>query len=157
MLSNNGTNPNSPFFDDIYKVYLSTGAESFEFSTVTNGRTSSLQKGCFIAFKYRNKIKLFQIINTSSEHSNGLIKKTCYCETIGLELLNKVVRKSVLQGDVTMFFNLLLQDSSFELGYVDPQINEFRSINIEKPEEVTKQVEETKEYEYEFNGEVYMF
>lgn len=157
VLSNNGTNPNSPFFDDIYKVYLSTGAESFEFSTVTNGRTSSLQKGCFIAFKYRNKIKLFQIINTSSEHSNGLIKKTCYCETIGLELLNKVVRKSVLQGDVTTFFNLLLQDSSFELGYVDPQINEFRSINIEKPTLIYTVIQdnlETYNIEIEFTVEI---
>ena len=40
VLSNNGTNPNSPFFNDIFKSYLETGAESFEFSTIVNERTN---------------------------------------------------------------------------------------------------------------------
>ena len=54
VLSNNGTNPSSPFFDDTFKLYLNTGAESFEFSTIANERTTGVQKGNFIVFSYRN-------------------------------------------------------------------------------------------------------
>lgn len=133
VLSNNGTNPSSPFFDDAFKLYLNTGAESFEFSTIANERTTGVQKGNFIVFSYRNKYKLFQIMNTSSQHTNGAVIKKCYCETAGLELLNKIVRESTLQGDVTTFFHLLLQDSTFELGYVDPSITTFKSVKVEKP------------------------
>ena len=31
VLSNNGSNPSAPFFDDIYKAELDTGAETYEF------------------------------------------------------------------------------------------------------------------------------
>lgn len=153
VLSNNGTNPNSPFFNDIFKSYLETGAESFEFSTIVNERTNCLQNGNFVCFVFKNKQKLFQIMNTTSEHTDGILIKTCYCETVGLELLNKVVRKSTLNGDVKTFFNLILQDSTFELGYVDPTITEFKTIQIDKPTPIYTVIQdnlETYNIEIEF-------
>ena len=157
VLSNNGTNPSSPFFDDTFKLYLSTGAESFEFSTIANERTVGVQKGNFVVFSYRNKYKLFQIMNTSSQHTNGAVIKKCYCETVGLELLNKIVRESTLQGDVTTFFNLLLQDSTFELGYVDPSLTTFKSVKVEKPTPIYTVIQdnlETYDIEIEFTVEI---
>jgi phage minor structural protein len=157
VLSNNGTNPSSPFFDDAFKLYLNTGAESFEFSTIANERTTGVQKGNFIVFSYRNKYKLFQIMNTSSQHTNGAVIKKCYCETAGLELLNKIVRESTLQGDVTTFFHLLLQDSTFELGYVDPSITTFKSVKVEKPTPIYTVIQdnlETYDIEIEFTVDI---
>lgn len=157
VLSNNGANPSSPFFDDAFKLYLNTGAESFEFSTIANERTTGVQKGNFIVFSYRNKYKLFQIMNTSSQHTNGAVIKKCYCETAGLELLNKIVRESTLQGDVTTFFHLLLQDSTFELGYVDPSITTFKSVKVEKPTPIYTVIQdnlETYDIEIEFTVDI---
>ena len=41
VLSNNGSNPSAPFFDDTYKAELDTGAESYEFTTINNPRTNA--------------------------------------------------------------------------------------------------------------------
>ncbi len=43
VLSNNGDSPQSPFFDDLYKQHLDTGAETFEFSTFS---TERINKHC---------------------------------------------------------------------------------------------------------------
>lgn len=157
VLSNNGTNPSSPFFNDIFKMYLETGAESYEFSTIVNERTNNIQNGNFICFLFKNKYKLFQTINTTSEHTDGILIKTCYCETVGLELLNKVIRKFILNGDVKAFFNLILQDTGFELGYVDPTITEVKTVQVDKPTSIYTVIQdnlETYNIEIEFTVEI---
>ena len=69
VLSNNGDSPQSPFFDDKYVQDLATGAETFEFTTVSNERTSKYAvEGNYVAFKFKNKIKMFQIMETEEEH-----------------------------------------------------------------------------------------
>lgn len=158
VLSNNGTNSASPFFDDSYKIYLTTGAESFTCSTLDNNRTACIQKGNFLVFKFKSKLKMFQIMRTTTTHNeNGEKIKSCYCETVGLELWNKVVRKSTLEGDVTTFFNLLLQDSTFELGYVDPDIIDFKSVKVEKPTSIYTVIQDNLEtYNIEIEFEVKM-
>lgn len=156
VLSNNGTNSVSPFFDDSYKMYLATGAESFACSTLDNSRTSCIQKGNFLVFKFKSKLKMFQIMQTTTSHNeNGEKIKSCYCEIVGLELWNKVVRESTLEGDVTTFFNLLLQDSTFELGYVDPNVIDFKSVKIEKPTSIYTVIQDNIEtYNIEIEFEV---
>ena len=156
VLSNNGTNSVSPFFDDSYKMYLATGAESFACSTLDNSRTSCIQKGNFLVFKCKGKLKMFQIMQTTTSHNeNGEKIKSCYCEIVGLELWNKVVRESTLEGDVTTFFNLLLQDSTFELGYVDPNVIDFKSVKIEKPTSIYTVIQDNIEtYNIEIEFEV---
>ena len=63
ILSNNGSDPSAPFFDDTYTQELDTGAESYEFTTINNPRTNiTLEVGNYILFKYNGKYKLFQII-----------------------------------------------------------------------------------------------
>ena len=69
ILSNNGDNPSAPFFDDTYKQELSTGAETYEFTTIANSRTSEvLVIGNYILFKYNGKYKLFQIMEVTDEN-----------------------------------------------------------------------------------------
>lgn len=157
VLSNNGTNPSSPFFDDLFTMYLDTGADTFEFSTIFNERTSNIENGYFVLFNFKNNFKLFQIMNSKNEHINGILIKSCYCETIGLELINKVVRKSTIDGDVSTFFSLVLQDSSFELGYVDSTITDFKSVIIEKPTPIYTVIQNnlaTYNIEIEFTVEI---
>lgn len=156
VLSNNGSNPVSPFFDDTYKAYLN-GGESFEFTTLLNERTNdSIQKGGFCLFKYLDKTKLFQIMSIETIQSKYTTKK-CYCEIVGLELFNKAVRKANLNCDVKAFFNFVLQDSNFELGYVDPDIVEFKTVEIESPIPIYTAIQnnlETFNIEIEFTVEL---
>ena len=119
-LSNNGDQPRSPFFEDKYVQHLATGAETFEFSTFSNDRTSKYcNTGSYVAFKYNNKVKLFQIVETAEEHSEGQVIKTCYCEVAGLELINNVVRAMEMPAvNVEQFFKTVLRDTPWALGQI---------------------------------------
>lgn len=157
VLSNNGVNPTSPFYNEEYIQYLATGADTFSFSTVSNSRTNkSVEKGNYALFKYMNKFKMFQIMYTETEHKEYK-EKSCYCETLGLELINQVIRVLSLDGDVTAFFNAILQDSTFKLGYVDPSVTEVKSISINKPTAIYKVIQdnlETYNIEIEFRVDI---
>lgn len=138
-LSNNGDSPMSPFFDDKYVQHLATGAETFEFTTFSNNRTSKYcEAGSYVAFKIDGKVKLFQIVETNEEHYDGQIVKTCYCEVAGLELINNVVRAMEMPAvNVEQFFNTVLRDTPWSLGLVEYGINNItQTINISKPTNV---------------------
>lgn len=113
VLSNNGDSPKSPFFNDKYIQEMNTGAETFEFDTISNDRTSKyIVAGNYVAFKYKDKVKVFQIIETNEEHSEGLYK-SCYCEIAGLELINNVVRpREIASANVRQFMEIALSDTS---------------------------------------------
>lgn len=134
VLSNNGDSPQSPFFDDLYKQHLDTGAETFEFSTFSTERINKhCEVGSYVAFKYENKIKMFQIVETEDEHSEGMIIKSCYCEIAGLELINNVIRATEMQAvNVEQFFKTVLKDTPWALGLVDMAINTVANVKIEK-------------------------
>ncbi|MGL5765160.1 MAG: phage tail spike protein [Sarcina sp.] len=117
ILSNNGIKPTSPFFDDTYTQDLSTGAETYEFSTITNMRTSvNLQVGNYVLFKYDGKFKLFQIMQTEDTHKEGEKTLTCYCEMAGLELLTDYAEPFRVEGNVVAFMQTVLQDTNWQLG-----------------------------------------
>lgn len=114
ILSNNGTSPRSPFFNDLYVQYLETGAETYEFSTIANERTNVYcQTGSFVAFNYQDKIKMFQITETAESHEGNNIIKTCYCEMAGIELNNYAIRAMEMQSvNVVQFLEAVLSDTS---------------------------------------------
>lgn len=114
VLSNNGTSPKSPFFDELYVQYLETGAETYEFSTISNERTSIYcQAGSFVAFNYQDKIKMFQITETTEFHEGDSMVKTCYCEMAGIELTNYAIRAMEMQSvNVVQFLEAVLSDTS---------------------------------------------
>lgn len=133
VLSNNGDFPQSPFFDDKYVQDLATGAETFEFTTVSNDRTSKYAvAGNYVAFKFKNKIKVFQIMQTKEEHEKALYK-SCYCEIAGLELINNVIReREIPSANVRQFFEIALADTDWSLGIVDAAIVLSSNIKIER-------------------------
>lgn len=133
ILSNYGSDPPSPFYNDKRKIYLNTGAETLEFDThgmaCFNGY---LKLGNYAMFKENDKYYLYQFMSMDTEHGDDMIKN-CYCETVGLELRNHAVRAMTIDGDVKNFFNTILLNSPFKLGYVEDGLNEVKSIKVEKP------------------------
>lgn len=161
-LSNNGAKPIAPFFDDNYIQELSNGAETYEFSTLSNAITSEiLQLGNYIVFMHDNKYKLFQIMDTEEEHEEGSILITCYCEMVGLELLTDFCEPFSIEGNVELFFNTVLQDTNWQLGgFSESLITKIQQVKIEKYTNVYKVIQENIatygnieiEYRVEFDG-----
>lgn len=160
VLSNNGDSPQSPFFDDKYIQDLATGAETFEFTTVSNERTSKYTvAGNYVAFNFKNKIKMFQIMETKEEHQEALYK-SCYCEIAGLELINNVIREREIPSvNVRQFFEIALADTDWRLGIVDAALVLSSNIKIERATNVYSLIQEHLstfdmeiEYRFEMTG-----
>ena len=138
VLSNNGSNPSAPFFDDIYKAELDTGAETYEFTTLGNPRTCvTLEVGNYVLFKYNGKYKLFQIMETTDEHSEGKKLLTCYCEMAGMELLNDYCEPFSIEGNFITFLNTVLQDTNWQVGlYSASLLDNIQMVSTTEPENV---------------------
>lgn len=158
ILSNNGIQPSAPFFDDSYTQDLATGAETYEFSTINNWRTSkTLQLGNYVLFLYDDKHKLFQIMETTDEHGEGENTLTCYCETAGLELLTEYCEPFTVEGTVVDFMNAALQDTNWHLGkYSASLLNNIQKVEVKDYTQVYKLIQnniETFGIEIEFRVE----
>lgn len=107
-----------PFFDDLHIQDLNTGAETFQFTTVDiNGVGRDLVIGNYVAFKDEEGIfRLFQIMSVESAHEETLYI-TVYCEGAGLELINKVFRKRVINAcTLKRFVDTVTQETGWETG-----------------------------------------
>lgn len=161
-LSNNGVSPDAPFFDDIYTQELSNGAETYEFSTLSNARISeALELGNYVVFKYDNKYKMFQIMDLEDDHKDGKQIINCYCEMAGLELLTDYCEPFSIEGNVELFFNTVLQDTNWSLGgYSSSLATNIQQVKIDKYTNVYKVIQENIgtygnieiEYRVEFDG-----
>lgn len=143
ILSNNGSNPSAPFFDDTYKAELDSGAESYEFTTLANARTTiTLEVGNYVLFKFDDKFKLFQIMDTEEEHLEGKKLITCYCEMAGMELLNDYCEPFSLEANFVTFMNTVLQDTNWVLGkYSASLADNIQSVRSEEHENVYKLIQ----------------
>lgn len=143
IFSNNGSSPSSPFFDDKYTSELDTGAESFEFTTFANTRTSvTLEVGNYILFKYDGKYKLFQITETEDEHTEGEKLLTVYAEMAGMELLNDYCEPFTLEGNFITFMNRLLQDTNWVVGrYSANLLNNIQMVEVKEYTNVYKLIQ----------------
>lgn len=120
ILTVNGKNT---FFDDLYSIDLSTGVESFEFST----NVDDLCETHYIMFYYHDQYKLFQITELEQEHSEGKIITYCYGESACLELLNGVVQANDFGGKpVTCieFIKYVLQGTDWQIGRYSGSLDE---------------------------------
>lgn len=161
-LSNNGVSPDAPFFDDIYIQELSNGVETYEFSTLSNARTSEeLELGNYVVFKYDNKYKMFQIMDLEDDHKDGKQIINCYCEMAGLELLTDYCEPFSIEGNVELFFNTVLQDTNWSLGgYSSSLATNIQQVKVDKYTNVYKVIQENIstygnieiEYRVEFDG-----
>ncbi|WP_419724693.1 phage tail protein [Terrisporobacter petrolearius] len=161
-LSNNGVSPDAPFFDDIYIQELSNGVETYEFSTLSNARTSeALELGNYVVFKYDNNYKMFQIMDLEDYHKDGKQIINCYCEMSGLELLTDYCEPFSIEGNVELFFNTVLQDTNWSIGgYSSSLATNIQQVKVDKYTNVYKVIQENIstygnieiEYRVEFDG-----
>lgn len=137
------TNQVTPYFDDKHIEDLSTGAETFTFSTFANTRQAlNISIGNFIAFPIENGYKLFEIMEVTEEHEKEHIK-TAYCEMAGIELINEIVRPVNLPStNLKQFAKLILQDTEFEVGVIDDTLVEVLTIEIKENKKVYNLIQE---------------
>ena len=126
VLTVNGKNA---FFDDIYALDLSTGTETYEFSTTI----TEINESDYVMFYYHGKYKLFQIVEIEQEHNNGDIITTVYAETACLELLNNVVRSFEGEYNAISFLEHVLEGSEWAIGeYSSSLAEKVVSVKIDK-------------------------
>ena len=126
VLTINGKNA---FFDDIYTLDLSTGTETYEFSTTITG----IDESNYVMFYYHGKYKLFQIVEIEQEHDKGDIITTVYAETACLELLNDVVRSFEGEYNAILFLEHVLEGSGWSIGkYSSSLAEKVVSVKIDK-------------------------
>ena len=149
VLTVNGKNS---FFNDIYTRDNETSAESFEFST----NVEDISESEYVMFLYHNEYKLFQIIDIEQEHKEGKIITTIYGESASLELLNSVVRAFNGEWDCLSFFNHILEESEWEIGYFSDELKtKVVNINLDKTTQIWKCIQDyMQEYNYEINARV---
>ena len=93
-LSNQGVKPLAPYFNDLFVQDLETGADTYEFSTISNSYTQGcIEIGNHIMFAYRNRNELFTITSIEHSHSEGYKTVGVYAESVGFELLDIYMEK----------------------------------------------------------------
>ncbi|MDK0668824.1 phage tail spike protein [Clostridium perfringens] len=113
-----GAEGSPTFFDDVFSQELSTGAETFQFSTLDiNYISSDLVVGNYVAFQDQDKnFKLFQITQVETYHEDSLYIKV-FAECAGLELLNSVFRsRNLVSCNLERFVKSVTEDTSWTLG-----------------------------------------
>jgi hypothetical protein len=88
ILSNQGANPQAPYYDDLFIQELDTGADTFQFSAVSNSYVQDLLViGNYVGFYYNNRYEIFAITGLEYSHYEGYKTIGVYAEGIGFELL----------------------------------------------------------------------
>lgn len=132
-LKNNGYHSGAnPFYDDVHTEILSSGAETFTFSTVMRGTLSEdLSIGNYVAFKKDNKYKLFQIMQVTQNHTDHMAV-TVYCECAGLSLINKVFRaRPIPSASLKTFLSTVLEETDWNVGIVEFAAQESVDLDLE--------------------------
>lgn len=138
-LSSNGDVNSSPFFNDVYKQVLETGVETFEFESM---QLDYLENCNYVAFEYKGDLKLFQISEIEDTHEDNLVKRV-YCEMAGVELTYEIIRPRIIQSaNIKQFLEILLSDTSWNVGYIDEDITDVFTIEISDFEKIYDVIQE---------------
>lgn len=93
-LSNQGVKPQAPYYNDLYTQDLETGADTYQFSTISNAYTQDcIEIGNHIMFSYKNRNELFTITSLEHSHSEGYKTVGVYAESVSFELLDVYMEK----------------------------------------------------------------
>jgi phage minor structural protein len=133
----------TPFYDDKYVPNLDNGSETYEFTTMANSPQGKfIEVGNYVAFMYKDKYKLFTIVEVTETHETTLLK-TAYCECVGLELLNEVIRPvSIPSANIRQFMETVLGGTQFKLGHVDTSLTDVFTIEISDYVNVYKAIQD---------------
>ena len=140
------------FFDDLYKQDLSTGTESYEFST----NYYDIDEQDYIMFRYHKQYKLFQITEIEQSHYDGKIITTVYGESVCLELLNGAVRATTLENcNIKTFLEYVLADTDWSYKYSATLKDKYITVKIDKTTQIWTVIQDyMSEFGYEINTRV---
>ena len=140
------------FFDDLYTMDLSTGVESYEFST----NIVDIDESNYIMFYYHEQYKLFQITEIEQEHSEGGIITYCYGESASLELLNNAVRVFSGEFNCISFFEHILNGTGWSIGrYSSSLADKVMTIDVNRTTQVWSCIQDHMAiFGYELNTRV---
>ena len=151
ILSINGSNT---FFKDLYDLDLSTGSESYEFSTTAE----DIEESDYVMFLYKGDYKLFQIMDIEQEHREGKIITSVYAESACLELLNDVVTlmTDTVAMNAVQFMNYVLEGSEWQLGrYSSSLENKVIDVKLDRTKQRWTTIQDyMKEFGYEITTRV---
>lgn len=149
----NGGKGLTPFFDDTFTQEINA-ASTFEFTTIVNERTmSNLKVKNYILFKYNNKNYLFSITETETNHDDGCLEMFTYCESVSLILYNSIVPKTTINNcNLNTFLTTVLQDTDFEVGNIDKELNKAFLIELDGSTSVYETItQHLEDYEAELD------
>jgi hypothetical protein len=93
-LSNQGARPQAPYYEDLFVQELETGADTYQFSTISSPYTQDiLEIGNHIMFTYKNRNELFTITSLEYSHNEGYKTIGVYAEGIGFDLLEVYMKR----------------------------------------------------------------
>lgn len=146
LLSGSDRGHRNVYFDDLHTEDLTTGAETFSFSSIVDRKTSNfLQAGNYVGFTKGNSFRLFQIIETTEEKEDVIIKNI-YAETVGLELTHSIYNGGNMASvNIERFLKNVLQDTHWEVGEIDNNLVLTLALEIE-PSEVYTLIQENIGY-----------
>ena len=114
----------SDYFDFLYHTYLSTGAETFDFSVQSNDEYSSvLVQRNYVLFERNEKLRMLQITDCKDEEEGDNIIRKVESEIVGLELINDYVNEFKIEGNMTSILTTVLQDTNYKVGYISPKLD----------------------------------
>ena len=148
LLSNQGASPIAPFFDDVYTQELDTGADTYEFSTISTYLTQELMEvGNHIIFEFNNEHKLFVIVDIEFSHKNGMNTIDVYAEGIGFELLEKYIDKFELEGSYSNLLDNILVGTGWK-HEVSNKVTAIKKIKYDGEKNILAIIQDAiKEYE----------
>ena len=149
----NGGKGLTPFFDDTFTQEINA-ASTFEFTTIVNERTmSNLKVKNYILFKHNNKNYLFSITETETNHDDGCLEMFTYCESVSLILYNSIVPKTTINNcNLNTFLTTVLQDTDFEVGNIDKELNKAFLIELDGSTSVYETItQHLEDYEAELD------
>lgn len=137
------------FFDDLFTMDLSTGVESFEFST----NMTDVYEGCYVMFYYHNQYKLFQITEVEQEHKEGKITTSIYAESVCLELLNSVIRPFKGEFNAITFLEYILNGTNWNIGKYSTSLgNKVLNVEVSKTTQIWSLIQSyMSQFGYEIN------
>ena len=98
-LSNGGADPQAPYYDDLFVQELDTGADTFQFSTMSTSYTQDLLEiGNHVGFIYKNRFEYFTITSLEYSHYEGYKTIGVYAEGIGFELLDVFMERPPIKS-----------------------------------------------------------
>ena len=107
------------FFNDSW-VQQSNIPETFEFEVLaSDSKAENLKELNQVLFTHNNKTHMFTIIEVQTTHSDTQTVR-CYCESVGLELLNSVVLPNTFASiSAENALAYVLTDTDWKVGNVD--------------------------------------